>query len=189
MTDPSLALGTRSGLPDALRVLLETYPRELWEADPGFSQLIRFWLDRHLMFRRLLDRMQADAEARLDTSLSPESYARALSRFGGTFVGELHMHHNVEDSHYFPVLAQRDARLEGGFGLLDADHHALEAALETFVERANAVLQSDPPAAQGATGVFHDGLTSLAALIDRHLTDEEELVVPVLLKYGERGLG
>ena len=30
-----LALSQRSGLPDALRVLLAEYPRDIWESDPG----------------------------------------------------------------------------------------------------------------------------------------------------------
>ena len=48
-----LALGVRAGLPDALRVLLADYPREGWESHPHFTGLVRFWLDRHLMFRPL----------------------------------------------------------------------------------------------------------------------------------------
>ena len=50
----NLALADRKKLPDALRVLLEDYPRDGWELDPGFDGLVRFWLDRHLMFRRLM---------------------------------------------------------------------------------------------------------------------------------------
>jgi len=44
----------RKGLPDALRVLLEQYPRALWESHQNFDGLTRFWLERHLMFRRAL---------------------------------------------------------------------------------------------------------------------------------------
>lgn len=170
-------------------MLLELYPQDAWERDPGFSHLIRFWLDRHLMFRRLLERLREDAEHRLDRRTSAQDYRRVLSRLGGTFVGELHVHHNVEDAHYFPVLAQHDARLDAGFALLDADHHAIEAALAGFTDRANAVLDaSGGESGHAETGLFHGEVLSLAALLDRHLTDEEELVVPVLLKYGARGL-
>ena len=188
MTDRSLSLEVRGGLPEPLRVLLEEYPREAWEADPGFSQLIRFWLDRHVMFRSLLQRLQSDAESALDGKTSPDHYARALARFGGIFVNELHGHHTIEDRHYFPTLATKDARIESGFGLLDADHHALDGHLHAFAERANAVLSAPPHARHDATGRFRDGLAGFAPLLDRHLVDEEELVVPVLLKYGETGL-
>ena len=33
----TLDLETRSGLPEAMRILLAEYPREAWEADPNFS--------------------------------------------------------------------------------------------------------------------------------------------------------
>ncbi|MGB0354336.1 MAG: hemerythrin domain-containing protein, partial [Paracoccaceae bacterium] len=55
-----LALAHREGLPDALRILLQDYPRETWQAHPNFGGLVAFWLDRHLMFRRL-DAMLTDA--------------------------------------------------------------------------------------------------------------------------------
>jgi hemerythrin-like domain-containing protein len=104
-------------------------------------------------------------------------------------VQELHGHHHVEDAHYFPVLSRHDPRLERGFALLDADHHALDGHLQAFVSRANAVLQADAPARHDATGAFLDGLDGFAPLLERHLTDEEDLVVPVLLRHGERGIG
>ena len=190
MTPPGrLALDTRAGLPDALRVLREAYPRETWERDPGFSQLIRFWLDRHMMFRRISERLLADAQARLDGANDSRAYAAGLSRLGSAFVGELHGHHHVEDAHYFPVLSRHDARLAAGFTLLDADHHALDGHLQAFVTAANAVLQAPDHARHDATGAFHAQLSAFAPLLERHLTDEEDLVVPVLLKYGERGIG
>ena len=190
MTPPGrLALDTRAGLPDALRVLLEAYPRETWERDPGFSQLIRFWLDRHMMFRRISERLLSDAQARLDGASDTRAFAAGLSRLGSAFVGELHGHHHVEDAHYFPVLSRHDARLESGFALLDADHHALDGHLQAFVTAANAVLQAPEAQRHDATGAFHAQLTSFAPLLERHLTDEEDLVVPVLLKYGDRGMG
>lgn len=184
-----LALETRTGLPDALRVLLEAYPRPAWEADPGFSPLIRFWLDRHMMFRRIAGRLLAETRSRLDGASEPRAYAAALSRLGSAFVGELHGHHNVEDAHYFPVLARHDARLESGFALLDRDHHALDGHLQAFVTAANAVLQAPEARRHDATGAFLDQLAGFAPLLERHLTDEEDLVVPVLLRYGDRGMG
>ncbi|NCW70151.1 MAG: hemerythrin domain-containing protein, partial [Marivivens sp.] len=37
-------------------------------------------------------------------------------------------------------------------------------------------------------GALHAELEKLTRLMDRHLTDEEELVVPVILKFGADGL-
>ena len=186
-----LALESRTALPDALRVLLADYPRELWEEDPGFSQLIRFWLDRHLMFRRILEALEETTEQVMDKSSDPQAYARQLSRYGSMFVGELHAHHTIEDTHYFPRLKVLDQRLETGFEILDRDHHTIDARLQGFADIANTVLrvtQSDENAALGQVGPLYDELKTLALFLDRHLTDEEELVVPVLLKHAPEGL-
>lgn len=189
MDAQTLALAERDGLPEALKVLLAEYPRAAWEAHPQFSGLVQFWLDRHLMFRRLLEHLRVDAEARLDQSLSHEAYAPRLSRFGSMLVGQLHGHHQIEDQHYFPQLRVLDARLERGFDMLDRDHQALDGLLDRFADSANAVLRAEEDvAARDAAGVFHRDLAGFAALIDRHLSDEEDLIVPVILKNGPAGL-
>lgn len=59
--DP-LSLMQRDGLPDPLRALIKAFPRDGWEENPNYSRLIAFWLDRHMMFRRLLDQMEGDAQ-------------------------------------------------------------------------------------------------------------------------------
>lgn len=183
-----LALSSRTALPETLRVLLAEYPKEAWAADPGFSGLVRFWLERHMMFRELLTLLTEETEAMRDGSRDPQAYRAALSRYGGHLVGNLHGHHQIEDQHYFPLLSRKDARLHDGFALLDADHYALDGDLATFTKAANAVLQTTRPDAD-SVAAFHDRLSGLDRLLDRHLTDEEELVVPVILKYGADGLG
>ena len=185
-----LSLETRAGLPDALRVLLADHPREAWEADPGFHGLVSMWLDRHLLFRRLLALMRADAEALLDRSIDPQAWGLRASRLGSRFVGDLHGHHQIEDDHYFPLLMARDARLEQGFAILEADHKALDLHLERFVEDANGALRAleEADALRTGAGRFHEGLRRLESFLDRHLTDEEELIVPVILRDGEAAL-
>ena len=142
--DP-LALDTRTdagtGLPEALRVLLAAYPRAGWAADPQFHGLVSFWLERHQMFRKLLGILREDTALLLDRQSDPQTFAARLGRFGGMFVNELHGHHQIEDQHYFPLLAQKDARIIRGFDILDSDHHALDGLLDGFVKGANALLQ------------------------------------------------
>jgi iron-sulfur cluster repair protein YtfE (RIC family) len=186
-----LALISRERLPDALQVLLAEYPRDAWENDPGFDGLIRFWLDRHLMFRRLMAEMGNVTNMLIDRKLAPDQFAGNLSRYGGMFVNGLHEHHMIEDSHYFPKLMQKDKRISKGFDILDADHHALDEFLASFVTSANGVLQASggQDKLQDAAGAFQSELTRLEKLLNRHLVDEEELVVPVILRYGSRDLG
>ena len=56
-TPPDLALDARDGLPDALRVLVAAYPRAGWQGHGNFGGMVRFWLERHAMFRDLTGRL------------------------------------------------------------------------------------------------------------------------------------
>ena len=178
-----LTLGVRTGLPDALRVLVEELPRESWEAHPEFGGMVQFWLDRHLMFRRLLAALEEDVQAVLDRKMAFESYAPRLSRFGGMLLNQLHGHHQIEDMHYFPQLVQLDARVARGFDLLEADHGAMDGLLNGLAEGANAVLGAKADGRDRA-GEFAGTLEGFHGLLDRHLVDEEEIIVPVILNSG-----
>jgi len=182
MTDP-LDLAERAGLPDALRTLVEAFPRETWEAHPRFAGLVAFWLERHAGFRKLSEAICQDAQAAVDGQLAPDMMRRRLSRYGGMMVQELHMHHHIEDSHYFPVLQTRETTLVRGFEVLDKDHDAMAGLLQRFAEGANGVLRQEIEA-----GVFLDEARAFQSLLLRHLEDEEDLVVPVILKHGFEGL-
>jgi iron-sulfur cluster repair protein YtfE (RIC family) len=175
----------RKGLPDALRVLLEQYPRALWESHQNFDGLTRFWLERHFMFRRALGQWQEDTRAFLDKGRDPRKHGQMTARLGGFLINELHGHHQIEDAHYFPVLSSAEKRLARGFDLLDADHHALDAELHALTQAANSHLQAlsqgaDMRASAGSMLKLLDGFEQF---LDRHLQDEEELVVPVILHH------
>ncbi|SFQ96265.1 hemerythrin domain-containing protein [Poseidonocella sedimentorum] len=180
-----LKLETRKGLPEHLRVLAEKYPAPTWAAHPNFNDLTSFWLERHLMFRQLLDKMIADAEVALDGAPGPR-FGAELSRYGGFFLNQLHHHHMIEDDHYFPQFTALDARLERGFEILDADHHALDAHIRDFGQHTNAVLAAlqAPGDKRTALGRLHEVQEDFRKFLHRHLTDEEEIIVPLILEYG-----
>ena len=190
MAEADLSLDSRAGLPEPLRILLREYPREAWEAHPRFTGLVQFWLERHMTFRKLMEMLQSDIEAVLDRSLDPQQYAARLSRFGGMLVSQLHGHHQIEDAHYFPTLAGLDARVAPGFDILDRDHHALHDLIERFTVSANGVLRlaSEGGGVREGGAAFGGELRHFERLLTRHLGDEEELVVPVILKHGGAGL-
>ncbi|MFW5655535.1 MAG: hemerythrin domain-containing protein [Roseicyclus sp.] len=192
MTDKLLLepLALRDGLPQALRLLLDAHPRESWRAHPDFQGLVSFWLERHMMFRQLMDHMTRETESFLDGNREARGFAQGIARYGGLFVNQLHGHHHIEDQHYFPLLRSKDARIEAGFDLLDADHHALDGILNRFVAQANAAIAgAGQPEARAAAGALREGLVDLERLIGRHLEDEEDLIVPVILRHGADGLG
>lgn len=173
----------RSRLPDSLRVLLEQYPRDIWQSHRHFDGLTRFWLERHLMFRRALAQWQDDTRLFLDKAREAQAHGQMTSRIGGFLINELHGHHHIEDAHYFPVLSAAETRLVRGFGLLDADHQTLDGELSALTESANSHLRTLSKESAGAMLARLDGFERF---LDRHLVDEEELVVPVILHHALR---
>ncbi len=184
------SLETRDGLPEALQVLLREYPRDIWHSHRNFDGLIRFWLERHLMFRELLERLQGQTQGFIDDSAAPERFAANTARLMGFFLNQLDGHHKIEDHHYFPKLVGLEGRLSTGFDLLDSDHHALDGALHALAEDTNTLLghlqAGEVGAGRDAAGRLEARLDRFSGFLDRHLIDEEDLVVPVLLHHAPR---
>lgn len=189
-TDPALDLTTRERLPDALRVLVGQYPRTSWEEHANFGEMTRFWLDRHIGFRSLNDRLITEAQTFLVGDANPRSHARSVARLCGFFLNQLHGHHHIEDDHYFPLLAELDAGMTAGFALLETDHVALDARIHALAEAGNGVIRAaqDGGDIRTASAAYLAQLEAFRGLLDRHLTDEEEIVVPVILEHGPQFL-
>ena len=190
MTDlPPLA--TRDGISDDIAYLRSRYPKGDWTKHVNFGQLCDFWLHVHQSLRAegaAVERIIADfREGRLDAHAFPDRFVPALNQF----LGHLDGHHRIEDSVYFPKFRALDPRMERGFDLLEADHHAIHAALETTVNSARGLLASltrPTPDARAADG-HADHAATLTVLLLRHLADEEDLVIPAMLEHGERRVG
>lgn len=182
--DEGLSLAARNALPQEFRLILGEYPRCGWQDHQDFNGLAAFWLDRHLAFRRMLEALSTDAQAMVDGHMEPGTYGARLSRLGSRLLGDLVGHHQIEDNVYFPELARLEPRIARGFDMLDADHHALHELIDTFATRGNSVLSAQGDAAQReATGQFLADLGRFDHLLGRHLEDEEDLVLPVVLKH------
>lgn len=195
MTSPTsgdLALDQRTGWSADLRVLLEQHPRPSWRRHRNLGALGSFWLERHQMFRDLARALANGAvelrEGRLDaTSFQPWFTPRM-----GFFLEQLHHHHLIEDQSYFPAFMTAEPRLARGFEVLEADHGTIHAAILDLADAGNALLRSlttptsDQPAASARLAL---ALPSFLDRLKRHLDDEEDLVIPLLLDRGEPDLG
>jgi hemerythrin-like domain-containing protein len=187
----ALDLDRRDGWPAELLFLLERHPRDGWPGRPDLGMTARFWLDRHGTFRQLGQALQDDTEAFRQGRIAAEDFQVPFIRRLQVFLGELHGHHQVEDHHYFPVFRRAEPRLARGFEVLDRDHQTLHAGLVATAEAANALLQAlarDPEAAQGPAEAYAEVSTTLLRRMLRHLDDEEDLVIPLMLERGEAAL-
>ncbi|MBO6511347.1 MAG: hemerythrin domain-containing protein [Roseibium sp.] len=177
-------------LPANMRSLLETYPRDSWEAHPGFKEKTRHWLGAHQMFRRLGELVRLETELYLDKSRAPDDYASRLSYYGNALVANLHGHHTWEDKSYFPELSEADPRFDAGLEILEKDHAELDKVLDSFTRVANRAIKLvhlDEPQAREEAGQLHGLSETIQAFLDRHLSDEEELAVPIILHHRLRG--
>ena len=186
------SLMTRSGLPDDLKVLIEKYPRADWNSIHTIGELGRFWIQRHDMFRELGGALVAGIDRLKEDAVDASSFARWFAPRLNHFLGDLEGHHQVEDFQYFPLFAAADKRLAHGFELLEEDHHLIHTLLERNAEAANRfyddLMQNSDrmPFSRDAYAVEAESL--LKGLM-RHLEDEEDLLIPLLLDQGEAKFG
>jgi hemerythrin-like domain-containing protein len=180
----------REGLPPEMRSLLWDLPRDSWQAHPAFARSIQNWMGAHQMFRQLGAIVQEDSETFLDKGMETDRYAGRLAHFGNLLVRNLHGHHTWEDRSYFPELQAADPRFTDGLEMLEGDHAELDALLDRFTRGANRVVQLatlDPSQMADEAGPVRDMAEQLTGFLHRHLTDEEDLIVPILLHHRLRG--
>jgi Hemerythrin HHE cation binding domain len=187
-----LALTSRTGWPKDLRVLIACYPREQWAGHANLGAMARFWLSRHDMFRELAAAIQT-VEKQFRAGTRPAAdFPRQLVPRLQFLLSQLDAHHQIEDLHYFPIFRAAEARLKRGFDVLEADHHAIHADMAQTADTANALLRALAGQTDALRRCGDDYATASGALLKglvRHLDDEEDLIVPLILDRGECALG
>jgi hemerythrin-like domain-containing protein len=175
-----------------LTTILRRHPRDSWPTHPNLGDLSRFWLARHDWFRQADEALARVTAAAVDRQVDPAEFRPWLAAGLSRFLGELEGHHSIEDHHYFPVLRRLEAGLAPGFDLLDGDHETLHAAIDEIAEAANAYLRLDAvddQTARDALARYADVRSRLGGLLIRHLSDEEDLIIPIILDRGEAAIG
>ena len=183
--------GQHTALCDDLRILARRHPRATWAGHASLGELARFWLHRHEMFRRLDEIIRSGTEAALEQGMGAAGFNPWLSGQLRWLLWQLEEHHQVEDHHYFPLFRRAEPRLAAGFELLERGHVALHAGIGGIIGRANAVLAHEAPgrdAFRADLARFRDAQVDLGRALIRHLADEEDLVIPLLLERGEQSL-
>ncbi len=177
-------------MPAEMRVLLDAYPRDTWQAHPGFREKTEHWLGAHKMFRQLGQIIRSETELYLDNSRDAHEFAARLSHYGNMMVRNLHGHHGWEDHSYFPELSAADPRFDAGLEILEKDHQELDVVLDCFSKSATRVIQLaqlDEKQLRNEAGDLHGIAKTIEAFLTRHLGDEEELAVPIILHHRLRG--
>jgi hypothetical protein len=180
----------RDGLPTELQTLLADYPREAWPDHPNFAEPIQHWLGAHQYFKRMGAILTKETQTFLDKNRSAQEFGARLGHHGNQLVHHLHGHHHWEDHDYFPELSAADNRFDLGLEMLETDHTEMDKILDDFTQTANHTLklsQLNPALAYEEAGNLLKTTQAIQTFLDRHLADEEDLIVPILLHHKMRG--
>lgn len=190
-TAPALHLTHRTGLPPDMAYLLPDFPKPSWTAHVNYGELAAFWLHVHEHLRGSggqLQQVLAQGVVEEDAA----AFQRAFVPRFNAFLQHLTQHHQIEDVAYFPKFRRLDPRMVAGFDLLESDHHVIHDALEASLASARNLIAALPGGGDPtrfALDAHRDASDTLLDLLHRHLADEEDLVLPAMLRYGERAVG
>lgn len=181
-------LDIRQGLPREW-ILFQDISRGDWLTHENYGPVTELWLNRHDGFRNMGNILISLLKQYRENQLPPERFAAILAPQLQRFLSELHTHNMVEDQQYFPALLQVEPDLLPGMELLEADHAQLHQRMEAVVLSAtrlfSAIRDGDPGAIQGATDTYEQASVAMLMGLKRHLADEEDLIMPVILGRGE----
>lgn len=180
--DPENDLRRREALSADLRRHLFRLDRGDWRWHPRFGGLPSFWMSIHASLREGCGQLVGGLEALMDEPATSVAEAVTRSRIvdvGDHLVGVMHQHHNIEDAHYFPLFLRALPTLRDPLLLLDGDHRVVgEAIAET---EAGLDRLRRPGADRDAVAGLLAPSRELSRILLRHLHDEEEVVIPLLL--------
>ncbi len=187
-----LHLDIRAGWPDDLRLYLERYPRPVWPGHANLGEMARFWLQMHDGFRRLGGALKAGTDDFRAERVPPEEFRGWLAPRLQMLLSHLQGHHQIEDHQFFPLFSAAEPRLIRGFEVLERDHEQIHETIVAVVESARSLLRAeaaDRDRIRRAGDVYAKDSDELLRRLDRHLGDEEDLIIPLILDRGEDALG
>jgi hemerythrin-like domain-containing protein len=180
----------RTGWPDELCVVLNEFPRDTWPKTR--SSMARFWIDKHNYLRRQSDALQSANQDYRAERTAPAQFGNWIAPRLQGFLSELHGHHQIEDFHYFPAFRSAEPRLTAGFDVLGSDHELIHQGIAAIVESINgflAAIQSDSAentdAHRHAADRYIKASETLHQRLNRHLADEEDLIIPLMIRQDE----
>jgi len=186
-------LGKRDGLPKDLQKLLEKYPRESWGEDVLNGNWVAFWLGRHSLFRKISTSINDIIEYKLDNKLSTEIFLHQYSQLMSLMLKNLDSHHAVEDNYIFPKFYNKSKQFIYGLDLLENDHLLIHHSIDNVIGAGNKMLTlglgSENGNIKDELGKYKVINDKFDTLLKSHLNDEEDLLIPLVNKFGEEYFG
>lgn len=175
----------RAGLSDSIRETLLKNDRDAWTDHPRFHGSAAFWTSIHRELLQGAAHLRLGMEQLLDVpdrELAETLRASRLQQLARQLIDFAHHHHEIEDHGYFPQFALLYPNLDRALALLDGDHRVLNEALDETDTALRGL--SKGGINRDVIAKIHGGCSMLDHILNRHIRDEEDIIIPILLKHG-----
>ncbi len=137
------------------------------------------WLKVHTNIRKRQRILTQISEAYISGEFDWAEYRSQILKRINMHVLKLHQHHGVEDEGFFPDFVSMYPQLAPAFEMLGHDHEYLNALLDKLQIQNDELARSEVED-KALAEQLHDTLVKVTDLLQQHLTDEEDLVIPIL---------
>ncbi|NRB40851.1 MAG: hemerythrin domain-containing protein [Pseudomonadales bacterium] len=181
-TAPQWQVDIRQQLPDVIQNQLLGIERHSWSEHARYAGKAQFFINYHRDLLATAAYIEQALQSLLDSSLQAFSSMQLQSLLSAThyLIERTQNHHQIEDHAYFPQFRRIMPSLGTGIDLLDQDHKLLDAALHELDVMMQNLLKLALVSRQQLS-VFFDKIRHLQKILQRHLYDEEEVIIPLFL--------
>ena len=176
--DASMPRHPESRLQSEWLFLYDKLPPDQWFSN-DYVYKTSFWLSIHADIRKRQHVLIQISDAYHAGDIEWSEYRSQISSRINQYIFKLHQHHNIEDTGYFPQFMRMYPQLKAGFEILDRDHVHLDTLLNEL-QVLNSRLASSNTEDKALVEQLHQRLMDASELLSQHLTDEEDLVIPIL---------
>ena len=164
--------------------LYQAMPPETW-CDSEHAYKTSFWLNIHADLRQSQQTLEDISIMYQQGKLDWAEYRKHILPRMRQYIAKLHQHHHIEDTGYFPHFVRMYPALQAGFEILDQDHVRLDALLATW-QTLNHTLADSIEENETLAEQLHTMIIDVGRLMSQHLSDEEDLVIPILVLSATR---
>lgn len=137
------------------------------------------WLKVHTNIRKRQRILVQISESYISGEFDWSEYRSQILKRINMHVLKLHQHHGVEDDGFFPEFVSMYPKLMPAFEILGHDHEYLNELLYKLQIQNDQLARSEIED-KALAEELHKTLVAVTDLLSQHLTDEEDLVIPIL---------
>ena len=159
--------------------------RQDWSKHPAFAGSAAFFIAYHGNLLNTINNLVSQLETLIQLNQSKgysPTQLQPVLRSGLYLVEKAHHHHQIEDASYFPQFRKMLPQFSTAMDLLDDDHLVLDEALHRLKHTIQQAYGQALLSSYYVADLYQQAKV-LKKVLARHLQDEEEIIIPIFLKY------